>query len=449
MTSILIKNGTVVTMNPGREILRETDIYVENDRIREIGPGLAHDADEVIDATGRIVIPGLIQTHIHLTQTLFRGLADDLELMDWLKMRIWPLEAAHAFETNAISARIGIAEMLMGGTTCILDMGTVNHFDAIAETVRDTGFRAFLGKCMMDHGDEVPAGLMEDTQSSLRESVAALEKWHESANGRIKYAFAPRFVVSCTEKLMLKVQEMSDHHGVMIHTHASENRGEIALVEQERGMRNILYLDKIGMAHDKLVLAHCIWLDEEEKRIIADKGIRVAHCPSCNMKLASGIAEIPELLAMGASVSIGADGAPCNNNLDMFREMRHAALLQKVRLLSPTAMPADMVLELATLGGARALHMEDELGSIEPGKKADLAIVDLNKIHATPNCDRDPVSQLVYTATAQDVTHTLVDGRVLMRERKLTSIDLEQTIADGNSLCMDILKKDNICKLFQ
>lgn len=449
MTSILIKNGTVVTMNAGREILRNTDVFVENDRIKEIGDNLAHDANEVIDATGRIVIPGLIQTHIHLTQTLFRGLADDLELMDWLKMRIWPLEAAHAFETNAISARVGIAEMLMGGTTTILDMGTVNHFDAIAETVRDTGFRAFLGKCMMDHGDEVPNGLMEDTKSSLRDSVAALEKWHGAAGGRIKYAFAPRFVVSCTEKLMLKVQEMSAHYDVMIHTHASENRGEIALVESERGMRNITYLDSIGMAHDKLVLAHCIWLDEEEKRIIADKGIRVAHCPSCNMKLASGIAQIPELLEMGASVSLGADGAPCNNNLDMFREMRNAALLQKVRLLSPTAMPAQDVFEMATLGGARALHMEDELGSIEPGKKADMAVVDLNKIHAAPGCDRDPISQLVYSAMAQDVSHTIVDGTVLMRDRELTTIDLEQTITDANSLCMSILKKDNICKLFE
>ena len=448
MTSILIKNGTVVTMNPGRDILKGTDVLVENDRIREIGQGLAQEADEVIDATGRIVIPGLIQTHIHLTQTLFRGLADDLELMDWLKLRIWPLEAAHDFETNAISARIGIAEMLMGGTTCIVDMGTVNHFDAIAETVRDTGFRAFLGKCMMDHGDEVPAGLMEETGASLRESEAALKKWHETANGRIRYAFAPRFVVSCTEELLLKVREMADHHGVMVHTHASENRGEIALVEEERGMRNIVYLNKLGMAHDRLVLAHCIWLDEEEKRIVADQGIRVAHCPSCNMKLASGIAQIPELLEMGASVSIGADGAPCNNNLDMFREMRTAALLQKVRLLSPTALPAGQVFELATLGGARALHMKDELGSIEPGKKADLAIVDLDKIHAAPGCDRDPIAQLVYTATAGDVSHTIVDGKVLMRERKLTTIDLGQTLADGNRLCGGILKKQNIRELF-
>lgn len=449
MTSILIKNGTVVTMNPGREILRQADIYVENDRIKKIGRDLADNAEEVIDATGRIVIPGLIQTHIHLTQTLFRGLADDLELMDWLQMRIWPLEAAHEFNTNAISARIGIAEMLMGGTTCILDMGTVSHFDAIAETVRDTGLRAVLGKCMMDHGEGVPAGLMEDTQSSLTASEAALKKWHESAGGRIKYAFAPRFVVSCTEKLLIKVREMADHYGVMVHTHASENRGEIALVEEERGMRNVIYLNKIGMAHDRLVLAHCIWLDEEEKRIIADKGIRVVHCPSSNMKLASGIAQIPELLEMGASVSIGADGAPCNNNLDMFREMRHTALLQKVRLLSPTAMPADKVFELATIGGARALHMEDEIGSIETGKKADLAIVDLGGIHTAPGCERNPISQLVYSATAGDVSHTIVDGKVLMHQRQLTTIDLKQTITDGNRLCMDILNKENIRNLFE
>ncbi len=438
MTHILIKNGTVVTMNPGREVFAG-DVLIEGDHIKKVGTGIQDQADEVIDASGQIVIPGLIQTHIHLTQTLFRGLADDMELLDWLKKRIWPLEAAHSYETNAISAQLGIAELIMGGTSTILDMGTVHHTDAICEAVRDSGYRAFVGKCMMDHGSEVPEGLMEDAGDSLRESERLLKKWHGEAGGRIRYAFAPRFVVSCTEELLLRVRDMAKDYDVMVHSHASENRGEIALVKQERGLRNILYFEKLGMASEKLLLAHCIWLDDEEMRIIADTGIRVLHCPSSNMKLASGIAKVPELLEMGVNLSLAADGAPCNNNLDMFCEMRHAALLQKVRLLSPTALPAHQVFEMATLGGAKALGMADELGSIESGKKADIAIVDLRKPHATPSCNRDPVSMLVYSATASDVQTTIINGNILMRDRKLTTIDLENVIVDADKLCAEIL----------
>jgi 5-methylthioadenosine/S-adenosylhomocysteine deaminase len=447
MSKLMIKGGTLVTMNAGRQIL-SADILIENDRIKEISPRIESHADQIINAAGLVVIPGLIQPHTHLTQSLFRGLADDLELLDWLKKRIWPLEAAHLYESNLISARLGIAELIMGGTTSIIDMGTVNHTRAIFETVRDTGFRAVVGKCMMDHGEGVPKGLMESSEDSINESEALMKEWHESANGRIRYAFAPRFVVSCSEALLLKVKEISQSTHTMVHTHASENQGEIALVQKERGMRNIKYLEKLGLTGENLILAHCIWLDDEEMNILASTGTKITHCPSSNMKLASGIAKIPELIEMGVHVSIAADGAPCNNNLSMFREMRHAALIQKVRLLSPTAMPAGTIFEMATLGGARAMGMENELGSLEIGKKADMALVDLEKAHASPGIGRDPVSRLVYSATAGDVHTTIVNGKILMQDRKLETIDISDTINQANTWCEKIMKNAGVPSYF-
>lgn len=441
MNNILIKGGTVVTMNPARQVL-ETDILIQGDRITAMAPDLSQHLTEaeVIDATGQVVIPGLIQSHIHLTQTLFRGLADDLELLDWLKERIWPFEAAHTAASNAISARLGAAELIAGGTTSVIDMGTVHHTDAIFETMRDVGLRGLLGKCLMDYGPEVPAGLMQDANTALAESEALLQRWHESAGGRLRYAFAPRFAVSCTTKLMEQVRDRARHHGVSMHTHSSENRGEIALVEKERGKRNVHFFHDIGMTGPDVILAHCIWLDESEMRVLADTGTHAVHCPSSNMKLASGIAMVPELLNMGVNMALGCDGPPCNNNFDAFLEMRHAALLQKVRTLSPTALPAMQVLEMATLNGAKAMRQEADLGSLEVGKKADMAILDLRRTHTAPTVQRDPVAAVVYSATAHNVTHTVVDGQVLYRQGRHTTLHVDDTLREAEKLCGELLK---------
>lgn len=431
MTILKIANGTIVTMNSRRDIFKG-DILIEENKIVYVGPSIGGKGDEEIDATGKVVIPGLIQTHIHLTQTLFRGLADDLELLDWLKNRIWPLEGNHTEETNYLSAKLGIAELIKGGTTSIIDMETVNHTEAALAAVEESGFRAMIGKCMMDYGSGVPSRLMENTEESIKESVRILKKWHGRGNGRIKYAFAPRFVVSCSEELLVRVRDLAKEYGVMIHTHASENRGEIQLVEKDRGMKNIKYLHKLGMTGENLILAHCIWIDNQEVKILADTGTRVAHCPNSNLKLASGIAKIPELIDMGVNVSLGADGAPCNNNLDMFNEMRSAALIQKARLLNPTVMPAETVFELATLGGAKAMGMERELGSIEKGKKADIVIVNLNTLHNSPKGGSNIISQLVYSASANDVETTIIDGKVVMKNRKLLTLNEKSIIEHSN-----------------
>ncbi|KAB3531652.1 5'-deoxyadenosine deaminase [Alkaliphilus pronyensis] len=445
MKKKLIKNGTIVTMNEKREIVKG-DILVNKDKIEKISPHLNIEDAEIIDAEGKVVIPGLIQTHIHLTQALYRGQADDLELLDWLKERVWPLEGSHTAESNYVSAKLGIAELIKGGTTSIIDMGTVNHTDSIFEAIEEGGLRAHAGKCMMDYGAGVPATLMEDTEESIKESVRLLKKWHGKSNNRINYAFAPRFVVSCTEELLVKVRDLSKEHGVMIHTHASENRGEIELVQKDRGMRNVIYLHKLGLTGEKLILAHCIWLDEAEMKILAETGTRISHCPNSNLKLASGIAKIPELLDMGAVVSIAADGAPCNNNLDVFQEMRSAALIQKARLLSPTVMPAHQVFELATIGGAKAMGLSDKIGSLEEGKKADIVIMNLDKLHSFPSEEVDIVSRLVYAAQSSDVETTIIDGEILMKDRRLLTLNEKEILKDANRLISQQIKLANVKK---
>ncbi|MTI68530.1 MAG: 5'-deoxyadenosine deaminase [Firmicutes bacterium] len=433
MNKLLIKNGTIVTMNKEREIFKG-DVLVEGNKIKKVSKDIEVEADQIIDASEKVIIPGLIQTHIHLTQALYRGQADDLELLDWLKKKVWPLEGSHQAESNYISAKLGIAEMIKGGTTSIIDMETVHHTDAAIEAIYESGFRAVTGKCMMDYGDDVPETLMENTDDSIKESVKLLKKWHGKGNGRIQYAFAPRFVISCSDDLLKRVRDLSKEYDVMVHTHASENQGEIQIVQQDRGMRNIVFLDKLGLTGEKLILAHCIWLDDEEMKILADTGTKVSHCPNSNLKLASGIAKVPELLELNANVSIGADGAPCNNNLDMFEEMRSAALIQKARLHSPTTMPAEKVFELATLGGAKAMCMEDKLGSIEEGKIADMAIVDLNKLHNSPCKDMNIISQLVYSAKSTDVDTTIIDGKIVMLNKNLITLNERSILNDANRI---------------
>ncbi|SMP44386.1 5'-deoxyadenosine deaminase [Anoxynatronum buryatiense] len=445
MKRLLIRDGHIVTMNQQKEIMKG-DLLIENDRITAIAPRLNVDDCEVLEAGGMTVIPGFIQTHIHLTQTLLRGQADDLELLDWLKKRVWPLEGSHTAESNYVSAKLGIAELIKGGTTAIIDMETVHHTESAFEALLETGYRAISGKCMMDYGNGVPASLMEKTSDSINESLRLMKKWHGTGGGRIDYAFAPRFVVSCTEELLVQVKDLAAEYGVMVHTHASENRGEIELVQRDRGMRNIQYLKHLGLTGENLILAHCIWLDEEEMQILADTGTKIAHCPSSNMKLASGIAKIPELMEMNAQVSLAADGAPCNNNLDMFREMRHAALIQKARLLSPTVMPAATIFEMATMGGARAMGKERELGSLEPGKKADVVLVKMDTLHNAPWESGDPVSQLVYSATAADVDTTIINGEILMKNRQLTTINEAALKDEANRLIKERITTAGVVK---
>lgn len=422
---LLIKNATVITMDAENRIFTG-DVLVEDDRIAAFNS--TANADEVIDATGRVLLPGFVQTHVHLCQTLFRGAADDLALIDWLKQRIWPMEAAHTPESLRLSAQLGIAELMRGGTTCALTMETVNHTDEVFRVVEESGFRATVGKCLMDAGDDVPSALHEETEAALAEAVALIERWHGKANGRIRACLAPRFAVSCTRELLERVAQLSRERAVLVHTHASENREEIALVEKATGRRNIAYLHAVGLTAPHVVLAHCIWLDEMEMNLLQQTQTKVAHCPSSNLKLGSGIARVTEMLERGIAVSLGADGAPCNNRLDMFTEMRTAALLQKVQH-GPQAMPALTALRMATMEGAKALGLDNEIGSIEIGKKADLVLLNLQQLPCSPQ--PDPVSTIVYSAQASNVETLLIDGRIVLRDGALVTLAEADIIAQA------------------
>ncbi|MBV9959850.1 MAG: 5'-deoxyadenosine deaminase [Acidobacteria bacterium] len=426
--SILIKNGTLVTMDE-RDAVTDGSLLIRDGRIAAVCASDS-EADVVIDAAGCAVLPGFVQSHIHLCQTLFRGSADDLALIDWLKKRVWPMEAAHTHESLRASARLGVAELIKGGTTCALTMETVNHTEAVFRVVEESGFRATVGKCMMDRGEEVPAALHEETEASIRESLALLEAWHGRASGRIRYCFAPRFAISCTRGLLERVARLAVERGVMIHTHASENRTEIEIVERETGQRNVVYLDELGLTGAHVLLAHCVHLDDVEIEVLSRTGTHVAHCPSSNLKLGSGLARVALMLERGVSVSFGADGAPCNNRLDMWTEMRTAALLQKA-LGGAEALPARQALRLATMGGARALGLDTEIGSLETGKRADVSIVKLDQLHSAPR-PAEIVSALVYSTQSSDVQTVIIDGQIVMRDRQLLTLDENQVIAEAN-----------------
>lgn len=422
--SILIKDGTIVTMNFQREIM-QGDILIENDRISQIGTINDIAADRIIDARDKLVIPGLIQSHVHLCQVLFRGMADDLELLDWLKLRIWPLESSHDEESLYYSALLGCCELLRGGTTSIIDMATVRHSSSVFEAVKLAGIRYLGGKCLMDQGSGMPPSMLDTRDNALEESLALIDQWHNKEQGRIRYALCPRFAVSCSDDLLRETGKLAKQYNIHVHTHASENRDEVELVKRERGLPNVKYLDSLGLCNEKLILAHCVHLDEEEMRILEASRSNIVHCPSANLKLASGIAPIPHLLDLGANVSLGADGAPCNNNLNMFMEMRLAALIHKP-FSGARSMPAHQVFEMATLGGARAMGMENEIGSLEVGKKADLAIVSIDNWHSRPLSAASVYTQLVYQAQAADVYATIVDGRLLMLNTQILSLDQDE-----------------------
>lgn len=437
--ALIIRDGMLVTMNARRDVYKG-DLVIMNGRIITLGADMTVppvQADS-LDASGCLVVPGFVQAHVHTVQTLARGHAEDLELLPWLRDKIWPYEAA--LDEGAVRAAValGCTELLRGGTTSILDMGTVHHTDAVFETVQKVGLRATIGKAMMDAGDGVPARLREDTLRSLDESVALARRWHGAEDNRLRYGFAPRFVLSCSESLLCATVDAARQAGCVIHTHASENQGEMAAVRADRGDDNIAYLHSIGMTGKDVVLAHCVWPTEKECQLLAKTGSSVAHCPSSNLKLASGVAPVPELLERGVNVALGADGAPCNNNLDVFTEMRLAALIQKPRL-GPAALKARQIVEMATLGGARALGLSSEIGSLEPGKRADVVILDPERSHVAPT--RDPYTALVYALRAGDVRDVIVDGRLLVRLGSLQTLDESEVIARGREAHLRIYAK--------
>jgi len=439
--STLIRNATILTMNDELDIV-EGAVSIRGGRIASVGAEPSDKHETIIDARGAYLLPGLIQTHVHLCQTLFRGYADDMPLLDWLRRRVWPLEAAHTPATLRASARLAAAELLLGGTTTALTMETVHDTDVVFEALEEMGLRAVVGKCMMDSDRQAPKRLQEDTRASIDESVALRKRWDGRANGRLHAAFAPRFAVSCSRELLEAVADLSTRDRVIVHTHASENREEIEIVRKlSGGLSNLEYLADTGLATENLCTAHCVWVTDAEQTLLAERDVKVMHCPGSNLKLGSGIAPVAEMRARGISVSLGADGAACNNRLDMFEEMRLAAALQAVRR-QPGALTARDVVWMATREGARALAIESEVGSIERGKRADLILIDRNRPHLAP--DPDAWSTIVYSARGTDVSLTMVDGWILVRDFALQNQDVGAISSDARTAAATLASRAGV-----
>lgn len=419
----VLQGGRLVTHSApgGRYVGFDADIVVENGHIASVvPPGCSGPDLRSIDVSGLWLVPGFAQAHTHLIQTLFRGMADDLSLLDWLRHRIWPLEAAHDAESAYWSARLGLTELLLGGTTAILDMASVHHTEAVFRAAEECGIRAHIGKAMMDQPNE--AGLSESTEESIRSSCILRDRWH--GRGRLRYAFAPRFVPSCTETLLSACLQEARRTECLIHTHASENTDEVELVRSLTGRENIEYLHDIGMTGSDVVLAHCIHLSPAELRILAETQTAVVHCPGSNLKLASGIAQTPAMIRNGSRLAIGADGAPCNNRLDMFAEMRLAALIQKPSKGADALAAAD-VLDVATVHGSRILRTGG--GDLRVGAAADIIALDPNLPHSFGG--GPPAGSLVYAMTPANVVHVWVGGEPVVRDGAITAWEWSDTLA--------------------
>ncbi|ASN04212.1 amidohydrolase family protein [Virgibacillus necropolis] len=449
----LIHGGTIITMNQNRDVLYNQDILVVGKRIAAIGDLRMYynQVDEFLNAKGKHVIPGLIQTHLHLTQTLQRNLVADKTLEQWLDVTM-RLEIAHDSESNYWSSMLGISELLLNGTTAIYDMETTYHTDSCFWAMAQTGIRGFAGKAMIDMEQpsvDVPAAMIQPTDVAFGESVALFNRWDGYDDGRIRYCFAPRYAPTCTRRLLELTADFSKRYGAHVHTHSAETEEEEHIIIDRTGMREVEYYDSIGLINPRTVLAHCVHLNDREIEIMAERGCHVSHCPSANLYLASGIAPIPKMMETGVNVSIGPDGSD-NNNLSNLHEMRLAAYIQKGLHQNPVIPPsAEQVFEMSTLGGARALGLEEDIGSIEVGKKADIAILDLREPHTWPNepqvnSKENIYTRIVYSATASNVVMTMVDGRVLMKDRQLLTMNLDEVLNKSNESIIRILNRTGL-----
>ncbi|BCS34079.1 5-methylthioadenosine/S-adenosylhomocysteine deaminase [Luteitalea sp. TBR-22] len=426
MSSLVLRGATVLTMNDTLDVI-EGPVVVRDGLITQVG-GAEPPGVPTIDVSGCLLLPGFVQTHVHLCQTLFRGAADDLALLAWLRQRVWPMEAAHDEASLRVSTSLAVHELLRTGTTSVLTMETVHDTHAVLETLAASGLRATVGKCLMDRDDAAPARLKQPVSLAIDEALRLRAAFDGAAGGRIRVALAPRFAVSCTRELLEATAAVSDAHRMIVHTHASEQRDEIAVVRAIAGMGNLAYLADTGLATPRLCAAHCVWVDEQEQALLAERDVKVMHCPGSNLKLGSGLAPVTEMRARGITVSLGADGAACNNRLDMFDEMRLAATLQAVRL-GPGALPARDVVWMATRAGAATLGLEEEIGQVAAGFRADLVAVDVSGPLVAPSAD--PYSTLVYASRGSDVRLTMVDGEVLVREGIHQRIDPQALAHDA------------------
>jgi len=450
MGNLALEGGTLLTLDSRRRIIEDGAIVVEADRIVDVGDRTTIRSrwklDRVMDCRGRVVIPGLINAHTHMFQNLLRGLGDDMELIGWLKNMLYPAAALLTPDHIGVGARLGSIEMVKTGVTTVIDNHHIktseNAVDHVAEACVKTGLRAFIARGMKQRTKRsqmwgVPDHVFE---FELAEDVAIterlLKRWREKGNGLVEVTPGPTAIFSTGPDLLREAKRISKQYKVPMHIHIAESPSQVSSSLEDYGMREVEFLDHIGVLDARTHVVHGIWLSKAEIDLLGRVGAHHIHCPVSNMILASGVADLPRLLKSGVNVALGTDGPASNHSHDMFEVLKSTALLQKVSTLNPTAMSSNQVLELATLGGAKALDREKELGSIEVGKKADLVIVNLKRPHTYPVYRI--TSSLVYTARESNVETVIIDGKIVMEDRRMINIDEEEVLAEASEVAREL-----------
>lgn len=428
MGKLLIKNGYIVSMNEKREVFNGGSILIEDDRIKAIGKideKLLNSDVEIYDAQGKIILPGLVNTHVHLSQQLGRGIADDVVLLTWLRERIWPYESSFDYEDSLISSIACCVEMIKSGTTTFLEAGG-QYVDAMVEAVEKCGLRACLCKSTMDDGEGLPKPWQKTTEEELREQEELFKKYNNAADGRIKIWFGLRTIFNNSDDLIVGTKKLADKYNTGIHMHVLEVKEEMDYTRATRGETTVEHLYRLGALGPNLVAAHVVWLTEREIDLFRLYDVKASHNPAAAMKVVLGFARIPEMMEKGITVGIGTDGAPSNNRMDMMRDMYLTSLLHKGRTLDPKSVSAEEVLEMATINGAKCALQEKEIGSLEVGKKADLVVLNPDTIHALPLVD--PIANIVYAMSSENVESTMCNGKWLMKEKKILFLDEKELL---------------------
>jgi cytosine/adenosine deaminase-related metal-dependent hydrolase len=457
MADIYIRGGWVLTLDSNRRIIKNGAVAISDGIIVDVGkrdeldPSYKSFSDIVIEAERDIVMPGLVNTHVHLAQGLIRHCADHLPLIKWLKNKVWPLQGNYKPEEALASAKLVVAEMLKTGTTAFLETGLVGRYgpDNIIEFLHESGIRAAVARHVMDlkgyalEEDVLHEGLVEPGDTSFKDTLRLYHKYNGLSN-RIWIWFGPRTPGAVSLELYRKISETARELNTGITMHLAEVREDVEYTTKSFGKKPVEFAHWLGLTGRNVVLVHVVWVDDEEIMLLSKTGTTVSHNPSSNMKLASGAARISEMLKAGVNVALGTDGGPSNNTYDLMREMKHAALLQPVRTLNAEAIRAEQVVEMATINGARALMIDHLVGSIEKGKRADIIILDYWVPHIHPLVN--PISHLVYAASGNDVKHSIIDGKLVVYDRKLLTIDEEKIIEEAEKAAWEVYNRAGICK---
>lgn len=445
---LLFRGGTILTLDEDASVLPDADLLISHGRIAEIGTDLSVPQDaEVVDVRDCLVLPGLIQGHVHLGQTLFRGLAEGRRLLPWLQERIWPLEAAHDEESAYVSGRVGAVECLLSGTTTVQDIGIGPGFPGLLRALDETGLRAVTGPCLMDSGDGMPAALIGETDAVLAAAEAIGGELEARREGRLRPALCPRFILSCSDALWHGIHELARRHGWPVHTHALEQPEETEAVRRlKQGRDEVEYFADTGLLEMPLRLAHGVGLTPAHLARLRSHPTGVVHCPSANLKLGSGVADVAGIRAAGVPVGVGCDGAACNNDLDALEEVRLAALLQ-IERHGPGAARGVDTLRLVTSEGARVLGLEAEIGSLEVGKRADVTVLSRSDEPALwPREAVDLHDLVVYGGSRRAVRHVVVDGRLLVEDGRIPSIDLANLRAAAATTTRELLRRAGLAR---